>query len=75
MHSSKGLDFPVVLVFVPHLPGNDSLSDRTRDTLQRNLIYVSLTRAMDNLNVFIRNNPSEQPLKDLIRAFDEQEGK
>ena len=75
MHSSKGLDFPVVLVFAPHLPGNDSLSDRTRDTLQRNLIYVSLTRAMDNLNVFIRNNPSEQPLKDLIRAFDEQEGK
>jgi len=74
MHSSKGLDFPVVLVFAPHLPGNDSVSGRTRDTLQRNLIYVSLTRAMDNLNVFVKNNPSEQPLKDLIRAFDEEEG-
>ncbi len=71
MHSSKGLDFPVVMVFVPFLPGNDSVNARTRDTLQRNLIYVSLTRAMDNLNVFVKSQPVEQPLKDLITAFAE----
>jgi hypothetical protein len=69
MHSSKGLDFPVVLLFVPYLPGDEFISERTRDTLQRNLIYVSLTRAMDNLNVFMKSDPAEQPLKDLITAF------
>jgi superfamily I DNA/RNA helicase len=52
LHSSKGLDFPVVLLYLPYLPRREHLDDTQGDRLVRNLLYVGITRAMDNLNVF-----------------------
>jgi superfamily I DNA/RNA helicase len=72
LHSSKGLDFPVVLLFLPGLPPRGEYSEEEAERLQRNLIYVAMTRAMDNLNVFTLEAPREKPMQDLQRVFAEQ---
>lgn len=76
MHSSKGLDFGVVLLYLPALPPRQSYDDATNALLVRNLIYVAMTRAMDNLNVFTlegaHEGQAEEPLQDLVRVFREQ---
>ena len=53
LHSSKGLDFPVVLLYLPSLPLSAEYDEAAAESLARNLIYVAMTRAMDNLNVFV----------------------
>jgi hypothetical protein len=72
LHSSKGLDFPVVLLFLPGLPPRGEYGEEEAERLQRNLIYVAMTRAMDNLNVFTLEAPREKPMQDLQRVFAEQ---
>jgi len=75
LHSSKGLDFAVVLLYLPALPPRTSYDDATNELLVRNLLYVAMTRAMDNLNVFTlegsHDAQAEEPLQDLIRVFRE----
>ena len=56
MHSSKGLDFPVVLLYLHKLP---------KTPMKRNLIYVSMTRAMDQLNIFTLENETSPEITDL----------
>jgi hypothetical protein len=79
LHSSKGLDFAVVLLFLPALPPRGDYDDKTGETLVRNLIYVAMTRAMDNLNVFTlegaHDGQQEEPLQDLVRVFREYQGR
>jgi len=73
LHSSKGLDFAVVLLYLPALPPRGDYDDRTGAALVRNLIYVAMTRAMDNLNVFTlegaHDSQQEEPLQDLVRVM------
>ena len=73
LHSSKGLDFPVVLLYLPSLPVRTDHDEKTGDLLARNLIYVAMTRAMDNLNVFTLEGEHEgqqqEPLQDLVRIL------
>ncbi len=73
LHSSKGLDFAVVLLYLPALPPRTDYDERAGQTLVRNLIYVAMTRAMDNLNVFTlegaHESQQEEPLQDLVRVF------
>ena len=67
IHSSKGLDFPVVMLYLPFFfpPKNDE-----EEKKQRNLLYVACTRAMDNLNIFV--DPGKNPLlKDLVESLEE----
>ena len=65
LHSSKGLDFPVVLLFLPENPYAGAGFDTTsKDRITRNLIYVAMTRAMDHLNVFVYGDEKEQALTD-----------
>jgi hypothetical protein len=79
LHSSKGLDFAVVLLYLPALPPRGDYDDKTGDTLVRNLIYVAMTRAMDNLNVFTlegaHDGQQEEPLQDLVRVFRDYQGR
>ncbi len=68
LHSSKGLDFPVVLIYLPYLRRREQYDEETTERLLRNLIYVGLTRAMENLNVFVC--PGEDPiLNDVCAAL------
>jgi superfamily I DNA/RNA helicase len=70
LHSSKGLDFPVVLMYLPALHRRPQYGDAEVERLLRNLLYVGLTRAMDNLNVFaVKPDPPDPVLEDLIAAF------
>jgi DNA helicase IV len=69
LHCSKGLDFPVVLLYLPGLPAQGDFDEAAGDTLARNLIYVAMTRAMDNLSVFTMAAPVEKPLADLVAVL------
>lgn len=70
MHSAKGLDFPVVLLFLPQFHVmNSSLDPVTTDRMSRNLIYVAMTRAMDHLNVLIRKDTENPAIRDLAACF------
>jgi hypothetical protein len=71
MHSAKGLDFPVVLLFILQFNLAASSFDTSAvDRMTRNLIYVSMTRAMDHLNVFLPEATEEKALVDLAACFD-----
>ncbi len=66
IHSSKGLDFPVVMLYLPYFFPPKNEEDEQK---QRNLLYVACTRAMDNLNIFV--DPGNSPvLKDLVESFE-----
>lgn len=68
LHSSKGLDFPVVMLYLPYIHRRDQFDAETAERLVRNLIYVGLTRAMENLSVFV--SPGDDPvLQDLVTAL------
>ncbi|MBI9107077.1 MAG: DEAD/DEAH box helicase [Spirochaetales bacterium] len=70
MHSSKGLDFPVVLLCLHKLPQTSAAHDQAaREKMRRNLIYVSVTRAMDHVNIFILDGEDSPEIKDLAAAF------
>ncbi len=70
LHSSKGLDLPVVLLFIPILFYNRELEADESGKLVRNLIYVSMTRAMENLNIFAKKETSDPVVSDLIELMD-----
>jgi len=72
MHSAKGLDFPVVLLFLPsfHVLSN-TLDVVASERMSRNLIYVAMTRAMDHLNVFLKEGTENPALTDLAKCFEE----
>ena len=70
LHSSKGLDFPVVLLYLPSLPAGGEYDEKSSDALDRNLLYVAMTRAMDNLNVFVMEEPRERAVQELVGAID-----
>jgi superfamily I DNA/RNA helicase len=60
MHSSKGLEFPVV--FIPCL---DSMPNaRTETATEAKLLYVAMTRAMDRL---VLTHHSSSPFVDQVR--------
>ncbi len=69
LHSSKGLDFPVVLLFLPYLHRREQYDTEATERLLRNLVYVGLSRAMEHLCAFLL--PDDDPvLQDIIRAFE-----
>ena len=65
IHSSKGLDFPVVMLYLPYMFAPKNEEDEKK---QRNLLYVAVTRAMDNLNIFMDPEKSAI-LKDLMESL------
>lgn len=69
MHSAKGLEFPVVFLVVPHMPLRSDSAPAVSVANARNLIYVSLTRAMDNLQVFVLENEADTVVGGLMAAF------
>lgn len=71
LHSSKGLDFPVVMLYLPYLHRRRYYNREETEKLLRNLIFVGLTRAMDNLNVFMIDN-GDPILGDLQKAFQQE---
>jgi len=72
MHSAKGLDAPVVFLFLPTLPFiGFGLDSTTSDKIHRDLLYVAITRAMDHIDIFINPDSKHAALKDLAAFFPE----
>ena len=69
LHSSKGLDFPVVLLYLPSLPTGADYDEKASEGLARNLIYVAISRAMDNLNVFVMEEAREKVVQELMEVM------
>jgi len=69
LHSAKGLDFPVVFLWIPKLHIVDgSWEPAAEDRMNRNLLYVGLTRAMDHCAVFVKEGLETEAVKDLVEA-------
>lgn len=66
LHSSKGIEFPVVFIYAPSLKSTGDFDEKTSLAMQRNLLYVALTRAMDNVVVFTLEEPESTVLQELI---------
>ncbi len=72
IHACKGLDLPVTMLFLPRLTINTSgLSEETARKQSRNLLYVALTRAMEHLNVFMKEEPGNPLLEELKELMEE----
>ena len=52
LHSSKGLDFPVVFLYLPYLHRLNHFGEQEEEAMLRNLVYVGITRGMDNVLIF-----------------------
>jgi superfamily I DNA/RNA helicase len=68
LHSAKGVEFPVVMLYVPALPQPGGVSSRIADEQGFNLLYVAMTRAMDNLQVFLPVDAPSRPIAALAEA-------
>jgi hypothetical protein len=78
LHSAKGLDFPVVLLYLPRmLPPDQAWEPELAERLHRNLIYVAMTRALDQLSVFCLEGATSRSIVALKGCFGaiEAEGK
>ena len=69
LHSCKGLDFPVVIMCIPYLKEQKNFNDESNIAIMRNLFYVAFTRAMDNLNIFIKDKP-KGILKEIVDSYE-----
>lgn len=73
LHSGKGLDFPVVILYLPAVPfANRSLDSGARDSIYRNLLYVAMTRAMDQLTIIMKQKPDQPCFTDIEKLFQGQ---
>jgi hypothetical protein len=60
---SKGLDFPVVLLYLPRWNRPRAYAQDIALAMDRNLLYVGITRAMDYLGIFV--SPDDGVLGEL----------
>lgn len=70
LHSAKGVEFPVVMLHVPYLARPKSMSPRVAAEQNFNLVYVAVTRAMDNLQLFLPEHSSDEVVKLLKRSHE-----
>jgi len=70
LHSSKGVDFPVVMIYLPSLPPMKDVDETSLNKLYHNLIYVAATRAMDHLIIGITKNIKNEAVRDLKTAYE-----
>lgn len=72
LHLAKGIDFPVVLLYLPRLPNPVAGYDGAfNEAMFRNLVYVCMTRAMEQLSIFTLDRPKEPAIAELAAAFEE----
>jgi len=72
LHSSKGLDFPAVILYLPSLHWRNDFDHREMEKLLRNLVYVGITRGMDHVNVLVIDT-DDPVIRDLISCFQDSE--
>jgi len=68
LHSAKGVEFPVVMLHIPVLAKPKSMAPKAVMEHNFNLVYVALTRAMDNLQLFLPNDSDDEVINLLKQA-------
>ncbi len=66
LHSAKGVEFPVVMLYLPAFAKPKSLTPRMAADQNFNLLYVAVTRAMDNLQLFLPEE-NDDPVVSLVK--------
>ena len=69
LHSCKGLDFPVILMYLPELKRLEKFEEKQSELLLRNLIYTGMTRAMDHLDIFLIES-EDTVIEDLLEIYE-----
>jgi len=70
LNSVKGLDFPVMILYLPRLHGYaDNFGAEEGGRIKRNLVYVGMTRAMEQLTVVVPSVTSDEVLIDVKKSF------
>jgi len=67
LHSSKGLDFPVVFLYLPYLHRHGLYGKEEEELMARNLVFVGITRGMDSA-VILTIDQDDSVIKDLLQA-------
>lgn len=70
LHSAKGVEFPVVMLYVPYLARPKSVSAKIVAEQNFNLVYVAVTRAMDNLQLFLPETSDDDVINLLKSGYD-----
>ena len=70
IHSAKGVEFPVVMLYVPDLPVSSRISQEAAVKSCRNLVYVGITRCVDNLQVFMLENSEQDVVNEIQEVFE-----
>jgi len=73
LHSSKGVDFPVVLIYLPYMPPMKDVDEVTLNKMYHNLVYVACTRAMDHLVIATKDESEHEAISDLKLAYEKLE--
>jgi predicted TIM-barrel enzyme len=58
----------MVHLYLPALPAAAEYDEKAAEALARNLIYVAIPRAMDDLNVFVGEGAKESAITALVGA-------
>ncbi len=69
LHSAKGVEFPVVMLFLPEVPVSSRIDLQSAENSTRRLLYVAMTRCIDNLQVFSLENPEQEVLQEFLEVF------
>lgn len=71
IHSAKGLDFPVVFLWLPWVPkAPDWVNGPEGERIVANILYVAMTRAMDQLEVFLPGSLRDPVMATLVECFE-----
>ena len=66
----RSLDAPVVFLYLPTLPFvSVGLDEAAEDKMRRDLLYVSITRAMDHLDLLASSASKQRAIKDTLSGF------
>jgi superfamily I DNA/RNA helicase len=69
LHSAKGVEFPVVMLFIPELPVSSRISREAAEASCRNLVYVAMTRCIDNLQIFSLKEPEQAVTSEFCDVY------
>ncbi len=70
-HSAKGVEFAVVMLILPSITVSSRLAPDAALQASQNLIYMSMTRALDNLQIFTLQHSDNPLIDELTSVFHE----
>lgn len=69
MHSAKGVEFPLVCLFLPGFKERLEHALEDEEQMRANLVYVAISRAMDNLQIVVVDRAIDSVTRRLIESI------